>query len=244
LEAFEIDDADLNGLELKACKGTTISGTIVIDADQAPEAASRLASLKLVAHGARPDFDVSTSEPAGFSIIRKGNEFIEREVAVASDGRFKLHGFTSGPVELSLKEDDLPWSHHFSIVRVEHSAVRPRNQIDITAGEALTGVRVVVKYRNAALRGEIEVKGGQIPAGMSLEYVARRADDPSDWRSWVFFGTSFSIMDMAPGKYEVYILGDRKRISESQWVIVTNENEARLTFTLDPAVFYGDASSP
>jgi hypothetical protein len=224
-EEFEINDRNMEGLELKAVEGTSISGVVVIDGDQGRAAISRLARMKVSA--------------AGASFKHGGNEFIRREVDVAPDGSFKLHGFAGGAVALSILEDDLPFNLHFSMSRVEHSAAS-RREIGVKEGEPVTGVRVLVKYNDAALRGDVSVRDGQLPADMELEAVVRSTENQSGSEGSAIYGTSFKLKRMAPGQYEVYILGDRKIISETQTVILTNGHDARLNFTLEPAAITRD----
>jgi len=222
VEDFEITDADVDELELKVQKGTSISGLVVIEDDPVPAAISRLGRLKVSVSGAFPD--------AG------GDRFISREAAVAPDGTFRLTGLTGGQVQVSLLEDDLPFAIHFSIARIEHSRVGPGNAIEIAEGEPLTGLRVVAKYCKAILRGEIDVKAGQIPAGMNLGYAFNTLKPPVSHGATPIYGTSFKLKNQEPGEYEVYIMGDGRIVSEAQRVTLNNDNEARLRFTLDPAL--------
>src|SRR5262249_942862 len=130
----------------------------------------------------------------------------------------------------------LPFAIHFSIARIEHSRVGPGNAIEIAEGEPLTGLRIVAKYCKAILRGEIDVKAGQIPAGMNLEYVVKNLKPPSNHGATPLYWTSFKSKNREPGEYEVYLMGDGRIVSEAQRVTLNNDNETRVRFTLDPAL--------
>ena len=84
-----------------------------------------------------------------------------------------MYGLAGGPVTFQIAN-----SSHFRIVRVEQNGVVQSRGVDLKEGEDVSGVRVVVTYGNATIRGSVEITNGPLPSGARF-YVGLRniADD-------------------------------------------------------------------
>jgi hypothetical protein len=56
----------------------------------------------------------------------------------------------------------------FSVVRIEHDGVVLTRNIEIKEGDQLTGLRIVVAYGRAAVRGILTVENGPLPEGARI----------------------------------------------------------------------------
>lgn len=99
---FIIKDANKNGIEIKANRGLTLSGSVTVEGAKIDDVAAKLAQLKLCV----------TSYRSG-DIGRDS-----RESFVNSDGSFAISGLPPGSVQLHLGFDE--GSRYFSITRIEH----------------------------------------------------------------------------------------------------------------------------
>ena len=146
---FEIIDQDINGVVVKLIKGASVSGVVVIESeDKAVQA--KLSELQLRGFVAVPGggaFSNSASSPIG------------------PDGSFRMAGLSAGTLNLNLGTQARPMPpKEFSIVRTERDGVATRG-IEIKDGEQVTGVRVIVAYGSAVIRGVVTAENGPLPEG-------------------------------------------------------------------------------
>jgi len=99
---LEIKDGDVAGLEIKAHRGVTLSGSVTIDGSGGTEAGAKLTGLKV-----------------GVA-FKEGDDYGTKEGTVNSDGSFKIRGVPPGQVRVHLPFDAKS-SRYFSLLRVEYS---------------------------------------------------------------------------------------------------------------------------
>jgi protocatechuate 3,4-dioxygenase beta subunit len=156
--SFEIKDQDVSGLEIKVRRAGSISGVVVIEGGSDPAWQRKLPGLEIVSSLSSPE----ASAPS-FSTTR-----------VSADGSFQIKGLRAGKAKLLLN----PYSKDFSLARVERDGVNQGEGIEISAGEQITGVRLVVAYFGSGnLRGQVRLEGGTLPAGARIIITARRPGD-------------------------------------------------------------------
>lgn len=146
---FEIIDQDISGVVVKLLKGASVSGVVVIESeDKAVQA--KLYELQLRGFVAVPGGGV-----VGTSVASP----------IGPDGSFRLVGLASGTLNLNIGMLNRPMPPKgFSIARMEHNGVATRG-IEIKDGENVTGVRVIVAYGNAVIRGVVTTENGPLPEG-------------------------------------------------------------------------------
>jgi hypothetical protein len=139
-------------------------------------------------------------------------------------------------------QDNMPQSN-FSIVRMEREGVVQPRGIELTAGEQITGVKIVLKYGTGSVRGEVKFENGQLPSGARITVWLRRTDEGGSTRSdnrpyTVDARGHFLIEGVSAGNYELHvntsIPGSRKPApSVKQPVTVAEGAASDVTVTLD-----------
>jgi hypothetical protein len=147
---FEIIDQDISGVIVKLAKGASLSGVVVIESEDK----AVLAKLS--------EFQVR-----GF-IVPPGGGMVSSSATspVGPDGSFRLGGLGSGTVNFNIGTMNRPLPPKgFSIARLERDGVVATRGIDLKDGEQLTGVRVVLSYGSAIIRGLVVTENGPLPEG-------------------------------------------------------------------------------
>ncbi|HMB29818.1 MAG TPA: carboxypeptidase regulatory-like domain-containing protein, partial [Blastocatellia bacterium] len=243
---FEIQSADVAGVEIRAKRGATISGVAVIeDADQS--AKSGLSQTMILAHSMPSTVQPSPNEvdenPFASAMTPVGSR-------IGSDGGFSLKGIRPGKVMIQAISMN---GAALNITRIERGGVETRNEIMVTEREEISGVRIVLGKGSCVIRGQVNVTGGG-----ALK----------DWRMFVtassekegvasFFGSSgrsaevddkgrFVIEGLLPGEYQLTLMATSRADTNSpprptdgvlepvtQKVLVTKGQEAQVTMMLE-----------
>jgi hypothetical protein len=88
---------------------------------------------------------------------------------IAADGSFHLTGLPGGTANISLGSMSGPFPPKgFNIARIEREGLVPQRGIELKDGEQLTGVRVVLGYGSATLRGVVKLENGTLPEGAQI----------------------------------------------------------------------------
>jgi protocatechuate 3,4-dioxygenase beta subunit len=183
---FDITDADVNGLEIKVHTGATISGAVVMEGAQTPDA---LAKLKNITLGVSSD--LRASPPS--RITTKPN----------ADGSFQFTGVRPGKVRINVYNSQ---SNVLHLVRIERDGVVQSGGIDVAPQENVTGVRVVVALGANTLRGQINYTNGTPPSDARVMITARRADSPANSYSAYADADArgkFTLENLTAGTYQI-----------------------------------------
>jgi len=217
---FEVRDQDVGDLVIKASAASSVSGVLVIEGTTDKELLTQLARTGLSVSVSRSSDDVQSS---GSSTI-------------AADGRFWITGLQSGLVTFSVSN-----SEHFRLVRVEQNGVMQPRGVELKDGQQLEGLKVVVQYANASLRGAIEIENGPLPENGQLTVALRTPgslDRGFGGAARVDARGQFLIEGLVPGNYVLnvgaYIPGSPPTfVKKSQDVVVTAGAANNVTVTLD-----------
>ncbi|HXR99717.1 MAG TPA: carboxypeptidase regulatory-like domain-containing protein [Pyrinomonadaceae bacterium] len=147
---FDIVDQDISGVVVKLAKGASLSGVVVIESEDK----AVLAKLS--------EFQVR-----GF-IVPQGGGMVSSSASspVGPDGSFRLAGLGSGIVNFNIGTMNRPLPPKgFNIARFERDGVVVKGGIELKDGEQLTGVRVVLSYGSASIRGLVVMANGPLPEG-------------------------------------------------------------------------------
>jgi 5-hydroxyisourate hydrolase-like protein (transthyretin family) len=184
---IEVEDKDVSGIELKARRGATISGVVVIEGayDRAV-----LASLPSRTIGARDRSDSVWS-------------VISRSSRINPDGSFRISGLPPGKITFSLSSQKD--SNKLSILRIERDGVSQGRQIEIGAGEQAHNVRVVLAHADASIRGQLKIIGGAAPSEIVARVYAKKlgGDESANFGSRVDASGQFVIEGLRAGEYEL-----------------------------------------
>jgi Carboxypeptidase regulatory-like domain len=224
--AFEVIDQDVSELLIRTSAGATVTGTIVLENTDDKTALAKL--LQLTVQGF-----VQGGGPTGN---------IAHAATINGDGSFVLKGLEAGSARLSLtSRTDRTLLKGFIIDRVERDGVVQTNGLEIKSGDQVTGVRVVVSYGNATVRGVVKVENGTLPADARLFVrVSKPGERVPSIRSPQVDGRGHFIMEGIPGgtyDFTVFMLGAPATGSRSptaqQQVSVTDGVVNDVTITLD-----------
>jgi hypothetical protein len=148
--AFDVIDQDVDGLTIKITKGASLAGVVVLEGE------NKTAFAKLVQRQLQASV---SAEGAVCCMGRYATSMIE------ADGSFHLGGLPSGMANFSLNERQLKG---FKITRVEREGIVQPRGVEIKEGEEVSGVRIVVSYGNATLRGVVVLENGPLPENGSI----------------------------------------------------------------------------
>ena len=147
---FDVIDQDISGLTLKLVQGASVSGVVVVEGDNKAGIA-KFPELQLRGYVTNPTGGGGLGSSVGSPI--------------APDGGFLLQGLPGGMMNFNVGSLNAPYSSRgFVIARIERDGV-PVQRIEIKDGEQLTGVRVVLGYGTAKLRGVVNLDNGVLPEG-------------------------------------------------------------------------------
>jgi len=132
-----------------------------------------------------------------------------------------------------------------ALLRVEHNGVEVK-EFNIDPGDQITSVRLVFAYGNGVIAGRVEVKGGSMPARMS---VSCRREGGSATAEPIKFTEvdgrgQFVIEGLAPGTYKLELTSYRfvppgGNIFPISWteqtVTIAGEGRHEVTFIVDLA---------
>src|SRR5262245_9479761 len=192
VEALEINESDIHEVEIKVRQGGSISGVIVIEGTSDPALLSKVSELELLS-------SVMTKELGPPTL---------NQTQANADGSFRIKGLRPAKVGISMGQHST--SRRFSILRIERDGVAKSeyDSIEISQGENISGLRVVVGYAGSAIQGEVKIVGGTLPANQSLYVHARRLS--GDPRSIPVLAETdarrrFVFENLLPGEYELTI---------------------------------------
>ncbi len=216
---FEVVSNDVEGLEIKAQRGTSVSGTVVI------EGATDPAILKLL-----------TRVTVSARIEAKSMQSPSRSAQVNPDGTFRLSGLRPGKARLTTSVSD---GSPLMLVRVEREGVPLRDGLELTGTEPISGVKLVMVYGSGAIRGEVKVIGNLSPDTRLFVWANHAGQDagrstPVDARG------RFVLENLAPGEYALSI--SQSVVSGTSTTharpvpmqkVTVNVGETAVTLTLD-----------
>jgi hypothetical protein len=187
---YEITDGGIQGLELRIHRGGSISGSVVIEGSNDAAARTKLSQLKISGYQRLEKPSIQFGDPAGLN----------------ADGSFRIEGLQSGKVNLSLTADQKLGG--FLVKRIERDGAPQPDGIEISPGENVSNVRVVVEYGNLTLRGEVKIVGGKLPPSRWVIANATRLNEspPRTCGVNVDARGQFIFENLLPGEYEVRLV--------------------------------------
>lgn len=184
---FEITNEDIEGLEIKLYRGTSISGVVIIEGTDNQEILSKISQLQI-------------------SLFSKGEMMAAPRTGftkVTPDGSFRINGVKPGKVMFWVMGNR--FQSEFQLMRIERDGVDHTEGLEVVAGHEISGVRIVMGYGTAQVRGQVKFESGQMPEG-ELWLTMRRTNAPS-----THFGPpitldqrgKFEAKGIIPGEYEI-----------------------------------------
>jgi protocatechuate 3,4-dioxygenase beta subunit len=225
--SFDIVDQDVSNLTIRLTKGASLSGVVVLESED-KTASENMSQMQLRAY-----------------VLIKGSGSMGNSAAapISPDGSFRMAGLPGGIVHLQVaaKVGPLP-PKGISLSRIERDgvALAPRG-LEIKEGEQVTGLRVVLAYGNATIRGVVKLENGTLPEGARIFVRVTKVGDhtglrppPVDERG------QFLIEGLSAGTYEImasisYMTGPvpQQTRAARQQVNVQNGVVTDVVITLD-----------
>ncbi|MBI4852996.1 MAG: hypothetical protein HY819_14490 [Acidobacteria bacterium] len=214
---FTISNDDVNNLEVKLHKATTISGTLVIDKLNNPTSAPNLSSLSLHAIDIKDTIGIteSSTRPNG-------------------DGSFILRGLAPGEFRFGLfSGSQYPG---ICIINIE-TQNGVTNTLTVAGEEQINGVRILAAYGSATIRGEVKIDG-TLPREAFMTVIGTREGQTANTASYnasVDARGRFTINNAVAGTYDltlVYYPGNNKSPIKSKPRSVTINDGATIDVKL------------
>jgi protocatechuate 3,4-dioxygenase beta subunit len=189
---FDIIDSDVSGITIRLTKGATISGQVILETDD-KGALTQLTKLQV-----------------GVFVQNSGAMFMSNitRSKINGDGSFRLSALPSGIANLNVAANT-PFGElkGFMISRIERDGVTQTRGIEIKENEQLTGVRIILNYGHATLRGVVTIENGPLPTGTRIFASMMR---PGEGRSNlpqvnVDERGRFMADGIPPGPYELWV---------------------------------------
>lgn len=155
---FEIAGGDVTGLEIKMHRGGSVSGVAVLEGVKDPAILAQLAKVRIEAW-------VETNNRTA----ELGSN--HQPATINADGSFRISGLRPGKIHIQPAFWNMP--RGFVLSRIEHNGAEVKD-LDLSAGEQITGVRLVLAYGQGSIVGRVEVKGGALPPGVRMNVRAHR----------------------------------------------------------------------
>jgi protocatechuate 3,4-dioxygenase beta subunit len=221
---FEINDADIAGIEVKARRGASLNGTVTLEGVAEQDLPALLSTIRLGFHLPTKPYQPNASR-------------------INPDGSFRLAGLPAGRVQIFAANERRPSG--LSLLRVEREGVDQTAGIEVAAGENLSGVRVLLAYSIGVIRGQVKFGDDALPAGAQVYVEARRiggGNAPNAHGAEADSRGHFIIENLPPGQYEVIIEAmvmpspgkPPLRFKEArQTVSVTNDAKTDVTLILE-----------
>lgn len=196
----DVIDKDLTGLEIKAMRGASLAGVVVVENSDDKVAAPKLSDLLVSAF-------VPNLSPPDYTPINP--------IEVNPDGSFKIAGLTAGMIRLRLWQRNYSPLSALEIASVEQNGVRRSGDINLKDGEQVAGLRIVAKVveLTGAIRGQIKFENGEpLRAARIIVSISRLNENSSktrlDGRSSpeVDSRGRFLIERLAAGTYELSVM--------------------------------------
>ena len=216
---FEVSDADVTGIEVKARRGASINGNVTVEGINEQELPALLSTIRVSFYGMT-------------------NPYQREPTSANPDGSFHLASVPAGRVRIFASNDKNPSG--LSQLRVERDGIDQTAGIEVAAGENISGVRIVLAYGTGAIRGQVQLSDGPLPAGIQIYVQARRLGDNAardDRGAQVDSRGHFLIESLPTGQYEVVVNSrmsnapgqPTRRLKEArQSVSVSNDSETSV----------------
>jgi hypothetical protein len=218
-------DSNLSGLELKAIRGSTISGVVVIEGAGDPEFRDKL-------------------QPISVRLLIKGSGDSKLPGAITAkisgDGSFRMTGAPAGTASFYLDGDR---RNALLIRRVERGGAEIRSAFEIGRGEHLTGFRIIVAQVNGTIRGQVDVGAVKLPEDCRFHIWAAPINTMMENESAPAFHNNlnrftvadekgrFVIEGLSPGEYELR-LNAMVRVDQQNWSSARGTSEVKQRVTV------------
>jgi hypothetical protein len=239
---FEVTGEGTNRVEVVVKRGATLSGVLVLDNIRDPALRAQVKQMSLrMFRPFRPAGSVAPPQPAAqvpFDSFVTISDDLSFRTAGLPPGRYQFWASGNGSVA------------GFNLARIERNGQALPNIFEVSSGEQTSGLRLVLGYSNATLRGQVQISGGSLPPQARLSVGAlhkdRTVDIPLGRSAEVDTRGRFVMEFMHAGTYELTVRVSLppdfpranlppalRRPLAKQEVVLGNTGETQVTLTLD-----------
>ncbi len=168
---FEVSDSDVSGVNLLARRGATINGVVIVEEGRDESVQAKLSQMGLRAFIRKEYFVGNVPHYTNVGWLH---------TKIGSDGSFRLVG--APPGKLGIEIPTFPFNTIY-LLRIERNGIDVSEGLEVSAGEDINGVRVIVGQGSGAIRGSLRIVGGTFPEGLYLSAWAAREGSPHIGRS-------------------------------------------------------------
>jgi hypothetical protein len=191
--SFDVIDQDITGLTVKVTRGASVTGLVVLETED-KSVLAKLSGLQLRGM-------VMSQNPGTSGMGSSATS------PIGPDGGFRLSGLPGGTINFMLGGQNTPFPPKgMTITRIERDGIPATGRgIEIKEGEQVTGVRVVLVYGNASVRGFVKLENGSLPEGARIFVrITKPGENTSTFRSPQVDLRGFFLMEGIPGgTYEI-----------------------------------------
>ena len=221
--SFEVVDRDVTDLVIRAGKGATISGVVVIEGAESSKAGIKGNELHVHTwvEGDEENFT------GGYSQI------------VKPDGTFRISNAQKGINRFALFSPGRNEMRPLQLVRIERDGLVQPGGLVVKDGEQVTGVRLVAKYLTGTIHGQVKIDGELLPGSrMAVWLTYLNANDPSGMENsapQLDSRRRFVAQGLAAGTYDVIVTllePGRQEAKFKQQITVADNAVSEITITV------------
>src|SRR5882724_2631147 len=189
-KTFEVVDQDVAGLELKAARGATLTGTISLEGTDDKRIFAKLSQLHM---------RIVLRPESGFTSFH--------QLTPNSDGSFRVTGMAAGTVRVTFNPRTSDEAR-FSFLRIERDGIDQALGLKVKSGEQITGLRIVLGYGTGSVRGTVKVENGSLSSTTYLYVLLQRqsVSGPITLKSSMVDPQGRFLIEWLPaGNYEVAV---------------------------------------
>ncbi|HEV2885180.1 MAG TPA: carboxypeptidase regulatory-like domain-containing protein [Pyrinomonadaceae bacterium] len=226
---FDVIDHDVSGLIVKASKGASITGTLVLEGITDQRVLAQVSQLRLFVY-------VRSERGTG------GSGFGQTST-IGTDGSFRLGGLQAGIASFNLGFQDRTAGTGFVISRIEREGLDHTRGLSIEAGEQIAGVKIVVVYGTGTVRGTVKIENGpDLPEVRLLVRLTKTGAGSANLRPQEADARGRFLLEGVPaGVYDLHVSafvpGSRARMPSTKQSITVNDGavtEVDLTLNMAP----------
>ncbi|HYX28476.1 MAG TPA: carboxypeptidase regulatory-like domain-containing protein [Pyrinomonadaceae bacterium] len=223
--SVSVADEDVNGIEIKALHGVSVSGTVMGENIDLKDLLRQIPTLRVSINVIPADGRMTPTTIRSFG-----------SATVAADGSFTVSGLRPGRVSLNVSSSDS--AKRPSITKVIAGGVVVSQGFEIER-QPVSGIQLVVAYGTGALRGSVTLQGGTL-SEFRTEVICRRDGSRITGGAYLDARGHFTMNALVPGSYDCYLqfipngrITTRPPQPPHQPVTVSNDTEVEITFLVD-----------
>ena len=209
---IEVSDHDVTGVVVRLERGASVAGVIALEKDD-KVGLRKLLQMQLRAF-------VMPRSAAGTPSV--GSSAMS---SIGPDGSFTLSGLAGGTVNMSLFQPNMWFEQKgFRVTRVERDGVVLPRGLEVKDGEQVIGVRVVISYGTAIVRGSVKFENGTMPGARIMAVLRKPGESDQNFpRATVDERGNFMFEGIAAGSYELQVTANNGRPTPAPPLIFKRE---------------------